>query len=227
MRKQIFNLLLMSIIVTVTNNSYSQENIDSIYGFNPILYNGQMYSYVVPNTVKGDQYLVNQNFVHGNVNLNGKTFNKLLLNYDTFNQEILLKFKLNHRTIIIKLFKERIKEFTLDDKYFELISNSDSINIIYQVFGKGKYKILQHWQKKLNLSNVSGTSNYEFSKPFKSMYLQVDDQIIKYKNNRTFLSLISALNKAEVKNYLKQNKIKVKKASDQKLNKLTHFCNTL
>ena len=227
MGKQIFNLkLLILIIVTITNNSYSQENIDTIYGLNPIIYNGQKYSYAVPTTVKGNQYLVDQNFIYGLVNLNRETFDDLQLNYDIYNQEILLKFELNHRTIVIKLFKERIKEFTLDDKSFELIAGHDSINIIYQVFGKGKYKILQHWQKKLNLSNVSGTSNYVFSKPLKSMYLQVDNQKIKYKNNKTFLSLINASNKTEVKNYLKQNKIKVKKASNQQLNELINFCNT-
>ena len=81
MKKQRFNLIII-IIATITNNSYSQENIDTIYGLNPIIYNGVKYSYAVPATVKGNQYLVDQNFIHGLVNLNGETFNDLQLRYN-------------------------------------------------------------------------------------------------------------------------------------------------
>ena len=210
-----------------SNSSVSQENIDSIYGLNPVLYNGQIYAYSVPPSVVGHQYLEGKDYTEGSISLVNESFDELSLNYDVYNQEIILKFDLNHRTIIIKLFKDRINQFTLGNKSFELVLSPDSVNTIYQVFGNGNYKLLHHWKKGLNLSNVSGTSNYVFSKPGRTMHLKKGDQIVKYKNNRTFLSAVDVSNKTEVKNFIKQNKINVKKASDVNFNRLINFCNTL
>lgn len=215
-------------ILTQNFSTYAQEKIDSIYGHNPILYNGQIYSYVVPPSVKGNQYLINKDFISGNLTINNKKFTELHLNYDIYNQEILLKFVLNYKTLIIKLCKETITEFSLGDKAFNLIKEPESTNkTIYQVFGKGKYKILYHWEKELHLSNISGRTSYVFTKPQKIMYLLFNNQKVKFKNNRRFLSLFNKINKTEIKKYLKDNGLNIKRISDKDLIDLINFCNTL
>lgn len=219
-------ILLHSLLINFT--LHSQEKIDSIYGHNPMLYNGQFYLYAVPPSVKGNQYFINKDFISGNLTINNKTFTDLHLNYDIYNQEILLKFVLNYKTLIIKLCKEKITKFSLAEKTFILIKEPESTGkTIYQVFGKGKYKVLYHWEKELHLSNVSGRTSYVFTKPQKTMYLQFDNQKIKFKNNRHFLSRFNKSNKSEIKKYLKVNGLNIKRISDKDLIDLINFCNTL
>ncbi|MFO7827224.1 MAG: hypothetical protein R6V23_01275 [Bacteroidales bacterium] len=228
MNYRLIGFLLLQLIFFQNFTTHSQEKLDSVYGLNPILYNGQIYSYAIHPSVKGNQYLINKGFISGNLTINKKTFSGLHLNYDIYNQEILLKFVLNHKTLIIKLCKEKITEFSLADKTFNLIKEPESNEkTIYQVFGEDKYKVLYHWEKELHLSNISGRTSYVFTKPQKTMYLQFNNQKVRFKNNRHFLSRFNKSNKSEIKKYLKVNGLNIKRISDKDLIVLINFCNTL
>ncbi|MDY6800535.1 MAG: hypothetical protein SVU94_04840 [Bacteroidota bacterium] len=207
---------------------YSQETIDSIYGLDPVLYNGKVYSYIPPPSVKGSQYLSQHDFMPGEVIIHNKTYINHLLNYDIFNQEILLQFETDYKTATIQLNKEKVDAFTLNSRKFKLIKNTENNTYeIYQFFGQGKYVVLYFWEKNLELINKSGDSYWSFSKPQKTMYLQINNQKHKFRNNRTFISHFNKSQKQAIKNFLKQNGLKIKKISDSELNQIIHFCNQL
>jgi len=221
------NLKLLLILLCISFNLYSQERIDSVYGHNPFLYNGQVYKYILPANVKGNQFMEDKTYKNGFIILKDKKYDDLKLNYDIFNQEVLLKFDLHQRTTLIKIDKTKLKEFSLENKTFILFKDESSKPIIYQYLGNGTSKILIKFNKTLYLSSGSGTSNFKFSKPFKSKFLLYDDVIHKFSNNRNFLSILKKEEQSLVKTYLKNNKIKLKKSSDEALNKLINYINTL
>lgn len=224
--RQIIHVLIILFLIVFPSSAFSQQNIDGIYGHDPILYNGEIYAYQPPPSVNGNQFLTESEFQQGYVNIDGVIFNDLLLNYDIYNQFILLKFTLNYRTLIIKLNHENLNKFSIGNKHFCLLPGLKSNKIIYQYFGDGKYQIMYQWQKELNLSNTQ-SSYYKFLKPKKTNNLYVNNQLFKYKNNRTFLILFKDSDKSSIKTFLKEEKIKVKKASDQQINSLINFCNAL
>ena len=220
--------ILLSLIIIFFSTIYSfSQDVDSIYGLNPILYNGQLYTYYVPSSVSGNQYLHNKDFHAGIVNIKNTQFDNVLLNYDIYNQEVVLLFELKQRLLVIKLLKDKINNFLIGNEYFELIQDDQSDYIIYQVIGDGNYKILYRWQKWLKLSTDKESGGYLFTKPIKTTYLKINNEIFKYRNNRTFLSLMEDSKKQQVKKYLKQNKINVRRASDNELSELIKLCNSL
>ena len=209
-------------------SAHSQEKFDSIYGLDPILFNGEVYSYRTSPSVQGFQYLSQREFIPGEIIIHGKKYNNHLLNYDIFNQEILLQFKMDYKTTTIQLNKEKIDAFTLDSRTFKLVNDSENNTYeIYQFFGQGKYTVLYFWEKTLELIDKSGDSYWSFSKPKKTMYLQFNDEKHRFRNNRTFLSHFNKSQKQEIKTYLKQNKLNLKRISDTELNQIIHFCNQL
>jgi len=227
MNYQIIVLVFLQILIQNVTTC-SQEKINSIYGLNPLLYNGQVYSYTLPASVQGNQYLSNNEFISGSVTIHDKTFHDLLLNYDIYNQEIILKFESDYKTSRIKLNKEKINSFSLGPKNFKLIKDKEHNSFqIYQLFGQGKYVALYYWKKTLDLIDKSGNTYWSFSRPQKTMYLQIKNQKYKFKNKRNLLSHFEKSQKNKIKNYLKENKINIKRISDIQLTQLINFCNNL
>ena len=228
MSKQFHYFLLLFVIqFFFINHLFSQEKKDTLYGLNPFLYNGEIYSSIGTVNMSGNQYLISDEFVNGNLIINDQLYEDCLINYDIYKQHVLLKFKLNYRTIIIKLSYEKLESFYFGDKYFEIIPNENSEKTVYQTYGSGQYKILYQWYKLLSLSHVAGTTNYVFSNPKKRMYLQIGNEKFRYKNKRTFISLFNNNNKKPIKKFISKNKIKIKKATDAEVNLLINYCNTL
>lgn len=215
-------ILLLDIKLT-----FCQEELDSLYGLNPILYNGQKYTYYIPGSVSGNQYLKDKDFRVGGIDIRNRHFENVLLNYDIFNQEVVFSFKLKKQFLKIKVFKDRINKFSIEGNNFELIQDDELNYVIYEVIGEGDYKILIHWQKWMKVSSNAGSGTYTFTKPLKKMYMKSNNQIKKFKSNRTFISLIEDTKKQHVKEYLKQHKIKVAEASNKELYKLMKLYNSL
>lgn len=223
-------ILLITMLLVVTS-SYSQTPVlsaNQIYGLNPELYNGKIYSYAPAITTKGTQFLYGPEFEKGSVVINGKTFGNLLLNYDVFNQQVVLKFmtRMNNMMKII-LSDVWLKSFNLGDKHFEILSFPKIKPRIYQVIGKGRYEVLYTWRKDYNLQNTYGASNYAFSKPVRESYLKFKDKLTHYKNNKQFVNLFSSENRPLLNKFLRKNKIKVKKSGSKEILQLINYCNTL
>jgi hypothetical protein len=203
-------------------------NGDNFYGLDPLLYNGRSYTYFLPSTTGGSQYLNDSQFENGSVTIRGITFHKLALNYDIFNQELILKYKTNLAgTSIIIISDAWLESFSLRDMDFEVITSQDTLKRIYQVMGTGPNRILYFWKKDLELDNVQGSKKYTFTSAKKEMFLYRGGNILKYRNNKTFFSLFGSERSTIIKEYLKKNKIKVKKVTDKTMTKLISYCNSL
>ncbi len=224
-------LLLLFLLTFEAVQSHAQTPVlspDKIYGLNPRLYNGKFYTYAAPVSTEGSQFLSGPEFQTGSATINGKTFHHLLLNYDIYNQQVVLKYTTrNHNMMKIVLSDFRLQSFNMGERHFEVRSFPGETTQIYQVLGKGTYEILYYWRKDYNLQNTYGATNFKFSKPVRESYLCIGNKRMHFRNNNNFVKLFGHENRVLVSRYLRRNKINVKKSGPRDLLQLIQYCNTL
>jgi hypothetical protein len=203
-------------------------NADNVYDSDPLLYNGKKYSYFVPLTTGGHQFFSDPQFETGSVTIRGVKYTGLLLNYDIYNQQLVLQYvnTLGAKNQIV-LSEAWLESFSLKEIDFVQIRTQDSLKQIYQVIGKGQYRLLYKWKKELVMDGFVGSLNHTFTSPRKEMNLCSDDQIFQYTNNKTFYSLFDPGKKGRIIEYIRTNRINVKKSADSTMIRLVNFINTL
>jgi hypothetical protein len=220
-----FLLLLTASGVTAQK---SPADFNDIYGSDPLLYNGRFYTFYPPLSTTGNQYLFELQFESGSVILRGTSYPDLLLNYDVYNQQLILKYKINTGAIYHIIVSDAwLESFSFRGMNFKLISTQDTTKKIFQVLGSGPKYIFYFWKKELNLDSFIGTINHGFSAAKKEKNLFDKNKILKYRNNKSFCSLFEPEKKDAVKEFLRKHSINVKKASDQSMVQLINYCNTL
>jgi hypothetical protein len=217
------------IFFTYSGALISQDSVkvlDRVYGLDQTLYNGKKYNYFLPPGTKGDQYLSSPDYVAGSVNLRGKRHQDVTLNYDIFNQQLLLKYKDETGALnIIEVSKAWLKSFRLGNMNFEFLTLEQSPHF-YQVLGEGPVRILYYWRKNLKLDAAIGSSNFAFTPAFRDTFILLDGQLKPFKTKRSLIRIFNPVHRTEIKSYLRKNKIKLKKASDQVMAEMiTFICN--
>ena len=225
--KKIYYLtfLLLLFINSETKSQNLVNYIDSLYGLNPFLYNGQHNPNNIPSNIKGHLFFADKEYKIGTIKIHNTLYSDLYLNYDIYNQDILLKFINNQNAeTVIKLPTTAIEEFTIEDKHF-IIKQPDYH--IYQIIRKENVSIYYKWDKIIEFKGSNDYKNYSFSKPIRRMFLQINNNLYQYRNRRTFLKCFEPEYQAKIKSFIKENKIRFKKSPDVKLDQLITYCNTL
>jgi hypothetical protein len=209
--------------------SYAQKEINiDVFNPDPVLYNGRFYFFFPPPGTEGNQFLTDRTFISGSARLWGIDYNELLLNYDIFNQQLIMKYEIKtgaSRQIIIS--DAWLESFSLNGMKFEFLETPDGTKKIFQVIGEGPYRILYLRWKKMELARFHGSMNHMFSAPVKEMNLFSYGKIYRYHNNRSFCSLFDPSVRDDIKDYLRELKINVKKADDDSIYGLITFCNSI
>jgi hypothetical protein len=213
-------------IIAFSIQSYSQDQPSSIYGPDPMLYNGRLYSSNLPGQVNGHPYLYSPDYEPGDVFIKDMKFCNVLLNYDVYKQELLLKYQDAYGSWrIIMLSKAWLGGFILYDKEFSFMKNKEGKRRFFQVIGSDTLKILFSWEKNLTLSGQTGNSDYYFSDPVRTMYLFNNNGVFRFRNNKSFTGYFESEEKNKITDYLKKNRINIKKASDRTMLDLITYCN--
>jgi hypothetical protein len=228
-----FSVIPVSVLLIFTLSELIEaqvfiNNYDTVYGFDPILYNGRMYTYAPPANTTGDPYLAGKDYIKGQVAIRSKVYSGLDLNYDIYNQQLLLRyFNADGATRIIEISKSWLEEFSLGQLDFEYNPDKKDQSRICQVIKSDFMKILYYWKKDLQLDNIFGTADYAFSAPIKERYIMINRVYKNYRNNKEFVDAFPATYQKRLSNYLRIKKIKVRKASDNCMHELIQFCNSL
>lgn len=203
------------------------SRLDASYGLDPLLYNGKFYRYhVAPSTI-GTPFIYSNEFNRGWVKLRGVTFDGVMLNYDIFNQQLVYKYAnddggINH-IIISDAWLEAFHFFGSD---FEVHALPDTIKRIYRVLGRGPVRIMYYSMKELNIDTPVGATNLRFSFPIQTSWLYKDSTLSRFTNNRSYIRLFDENQRPELKKFMRNNRISVKRSDDSELIKLLEFCNT-
>ena len=221
------SIILLILIVSLTDSLNAQElksELDEVYNMNPELYNGSIFTGVYRGRVDGTQFLLSKDFFTGDIGLKVNTFKQQQLNYDVYEQKVLLSFKDDIEAIkIIEVPLANLNFFYLDNKYFEVQEWEGNSYRIFQVFGDDSLKILIHWTKTLNAGTGSQNNRSKFSNLKKRLWLYIDGDYHPIKNNKTLISHLSPDQQALVKEWLKKNKIKIQKADDEEFQMIIDY----
>jgi hypothetical protein len=203
------------------------EGTEMPYGFDPFLYNGRYYTYKIPGNAKGNPFLSGAEYQKGSVTLMDKIYQDLELNYDVLNQALLMKYNNpDGSTLVIEIPESWLDRFTIGASEFELNRRTDARPAICQVIHSGPVKIQYFWSKDTKLDNALGSPVYVYSRPKRDQILQIKLKRFKYKNNREFINAFDPSIRINIRNYIRNKKINVRKASDPVISGLVGFCNS-
>jgi len=231
-RNKLLPLFLLLLLTAVSSlNAFAQitsVNHDPVYGFDHLLYNGKVYSYYpVPGT-KGIQYLFDTFDSLGSITVRGVTYTNLSLNYDIYNQLLILKYKnaIGSQSMI-EISYAWLEKASLWGINFETFTKPNSAKRLYQVIGNGDNRILYYRSKELLIDNFKSTKNHYFSSGRKEMYVMTNGIFISFNNNKGFVKAFNQSNQSFIKAYLHKYDINVKTASDISMTDLITYCNRL
>lgn len=224
-----FLLLLLLAVFSITTSAQSPSvNYDPVYGFDHLLYNGKVYSYYPLPGTTGTQYLFDTFDSLGSITVRGVTFKNVTLNYDVYNQLLILKYTntlgSQNRIGISYAWLEKASLRGID---FETFTTPNANKRLYQVIGNGSEKIFYYHSKELFVDNMKSTKNRYFTTGRKDMYVKANGHLISYKNNHGFLKAFSLPKQSLIKAYLHKQNINVKTASDLMMTELINYCNHL
>jgi len=219
--KNLTQSLLLSCILLLSGSvraQHSSSASDPIYGLDPKLFNGIRYAYYPGASVKGNQYLLSPEFIDGSLTIQGKQYRDVRLNYDIYNQELLLKFQdANSSSSILQVSKAWLTAFSLGGKQFISLPVPAGF-AFYQVYGNAPMQILVAWKK--DLAVEQGNSVMTFSKPFRTFYLCTDRSIQPFSNKKSFISSLPESLRPKIRKYMQVKKIRFRRITEEQLNDL-------
>jgi hypothetical protein len=177
-----------------------------------ILFNGRLWRNLYYK-VRENQFLFSDMFLPGAVSINGKSFNNLFLRYDIYTDEISV---LANPGAVIQLNKEMVDSFFLgfsgkEYKFSKINSQSDYsrgfkgyINVLYT----GKSSLYVKYKKEIKPLAVEG--KYDLFFQTHRIYFMKEGVIYPVNLRSDFFKLLGE-DKAQIKSYMKRNKLKVSK----------------
>ncbi|MFO7658334.1 MAG: hypothetical protein R6W78_14850 [Bacteroidales bacterium] len=192
------------------------------YGVDQVFVNGISYYNKYPQI--GHPYLLDNKFEKGSVIFRGKLYSDVLLMYDICFQKLLIKYAFNDDQFIFYLTKEFISEFNIYNKRFVKGSYYNlEKDRFYQIIGENiPIKVLYKWEKIQEKSDYYLVP-YQFSSDRRSCFIYINNKLIRYKGNSSFIHKFPKQNQKLIKKYIRSNKIKVKYCSDNEMELLLKY----
>jgi len=159
--------------------------------------------------VTGDQFFLGNIFLKGSVTFNGRKFDNLDLKYDIHNDELILSIK-SYPVIILN--KEMVDSFSLvlGNRIFHIINAGNDtsgvlrgyVNVLYY----GPSSLYVKFIKKIQPLAVDGKNDLFYQEHL--VFLRKGSEIVPVEGKRKLMNLLED-KKKEVRDYLKNNRIKV------------------
>jgi len=197
------------------------------YGFDQVLVNGIHYEDGYWGKV-GHPFLFEDQLYKGTLIYRGREYKGVDLKYDIYKQQLILYINQNNSNAWIILPNDFISAFSLGDKLFMKGTFQGAPRFYQVVFDNEKLKCLYYWSKlRFDSDHLRNYNSFRFTNSDRKTYLIVDDVLKRYIDNRSFVRLFPRESQVQVKQYIKNNRIKVAKSSDAEIEKLAAYCRTL
>jgi len=194
----------------------------------PVIQNGVYYSYPYYNA-NGHPFLGQKEFASGSVIFRGKLYEDLSINYDLFNQQVILSREYDGVLQMNLLASQFLSGFYLKGKQFILADFQTGAPEYYQVVAEaGTISCYYSWYKERREIHDSGNrSIYSFSEQKNKRYLLLEGQLYRYKNNKSFTKIFPDASRAMIKAYLQEYQLMVMEASDLTMESLIEYCDRI
>ncbi|SHM66722.1 hypothetical protein SAMN05444484_10847 [Flavobacterium chilense] len=194
-QKKLFYLILFGIISNISN-SYCQTNnetasvynwFDSNIGIESLDFeNGPAHLNFDRISNNQNRYYISENFEKGNIRYNNQDYFDLLLNYDTYSDELILKPYGESNTTKVNLIKENVSSFKIRNEKFVNLKMTNSIP-----FKKGYYEevliknsttlFIKHYKEKKKINKaeidlIEFAPKYDFILLRENKFYQINDK---------------------------------------------------
>lgn len=219
-------IFLFSGLFSQTTQEEIHKYATEVYGIDDLLVNGSIYAPHHP-VAFGSQYLEKSTFSKGNLNLVGREFHKVDLKFDIEQQKVILMGyidSVNYKIIVLN--DNYIKDFSIHDKHFVNISNylnNKSVKGFYELIYTGEFVFIKSYKKEFLGVYSNRYPNGKYSKTYTEKFIIKNNIKYTIKNKKSIFSVFPE-HKQEIKTYMKDNKIKLRKASNINLNNLMQYC---
>jgi len=168
------------------------------------LYNGRVWRNLYTN-VRGDQFLFSKSYLPGSLTMNGKHYANVNLNYDIYNDELLIP---KNNGAILQLNKEMVDSFSLEvnsRKYYFRNTDPDSLDGIkgfVNVLYRGSSALYVKYRKSIDLLAVD--DKYDLFFQTQKIYLVKKGVVYQIGSKRDLLKALQE-DKTQIKAFLKKN----------------------
>lgn len=177
---------------------------------NQVLYIGKMWSNKYYN-VKGDQFLFSRDFLPGSLTINGNIYRNVLINYDIYNDEILIP---KNKASIVQLNKEMVDSFSVSNGgviYRFVNAQKDSMSDIKGFVNElYKGKSILYVKYKKEIEELAVDDKYDLFYRTYRIYFLKDGQIYQLTSKHDLLKILKEDN-TKIKDFMKKNRLKVSK----------------
>jgi hypothetical protein len=246
----LFFLLVFSSFFSV----WAQEEIDSFaielmkeaeqkYGLNPELINGEKYHYHFF-TASGDPYFeFSQNRISAVENngkvyddaaqdalasivIKGKQYSEQHVRYDIYQQLVILDYMDQHGApASVVLRNNWVEQFEIEGQTFKKFKDQHGKVRFGQVVFEGTVSCVFFWRKEYSPELQNGQKTYSFSEPIREAVLITDGLSCHFRNRRGFLNCFLTEERAQVKAYIKEEHINIRKAGPDAMRRLMKSIN--
>jgi len=177
------------------------------YGLDQELFNGfQYYKRFVK--YKGDPFYPEDSFYEGSVSIKGVEYENVQLKYNSYSHFLVLEYTdFEGRYNQLRLNNAQIDSFQLGEYSFQKLSLLDEDALFYQVIYSGPFTCYIHWAKDIHATSDDLQYTYEYTKPHSTNYISYEGEIQTFTNKNSFLSIFSETMQAEIKKYLRQQRL--------------------
>lgn len=211
------------------NPSYSgiRGEAEKRYGPDADLLNGEKYHFSYRSD-RGTPFYEVQGKTLASVQIKGKLYEDQKIRYDLYNQLMVLDFTdRSGAPGSIVLTDQWIDHLILGGIMFKRFPDERGIRRFGQVIFEGPFSCVYFWGKKRLPDLHEGENHFYFSEPFRVPVLVIQGETFPFSGNGSFLKCLPEEYLAPVKKYLKEQRIRVKKAPDQQMRQLMEFINQL
>ncbi len=191
------------------------------------LINGNVYYESNP-FAKGSPYLYND-FVKANIYTCNQTFADIFINYDILDQKlVVLHSSSDGKKIPIEISQIMVDSFKVNDYVFcnTLKSVFPMTNPYVLVLNHGEVRMAISYKKDF-IKSFSQNNEYGLiSERKQSIYLMEPDRVTEIRSLKSFRKVYQS-NWKQIKQYIKDNKLKLRKSTNSELAGLMKYCNSL
>lgn len=201
-----------------------KEHFDHLNGPDYNLLNGRQY--YLPYSGNSHPYFNTDRYRPGSLLLNGEVYDSVTINYDIFDQQLILQYpgSISGHDLKVVLNRELIDYFKIDGLTFRFMSFPETGNSFFQLVSSGYISCYLRWEKRLNRSTSTGNTRYKYSKQSREIYLQMEGQLYDVRSRSSFTGMFDEAYQKEIKDFLRREKIRFRNASDETLGRLMNFC---
>lgn len=220
----VFVLLLISLLSGAgmeVQVSGSPDTLD-----NQVLYSGKLWRNIY-SRIKGDPFLFSDEFLSGTVTIGSKTFNKVDIKYDIYNDELIA---LSDNGFIIQVNKEVIDAFSFrwqerDFIFRKMVSDSlKNPDGFVNVLADGEVSLFVRYRK--DITYLAVDNKYDQFNQVHRIYVMKDGETVLVNSKKELLSLLN-YRKQELRNFINSNKLKISRGNPDSFRVVVEYYNDL